>query len=67
MPQSTLLSLGLELSRVLADLSGAYIIGISAYQPRKVPTTTSIWTQVAVGIAIPSALLGLIVLASFMG
>lgn len=66
-PQSTLLSLGLKLSPVLAELSGAYIIGMSAYKPTEVPTAPSIWSQVAIGIAVPSALLGLIVLASFMG
>ena len=60
-PQSTLLSLGLELSPLLAESTGAYIIGISAYRPVKEGRATSPWPLV-VGVTIPSLILTLLLL-----
>lgn len=66
-PQSTLLSLGLELSPVLAELSGAYIIGMSAYKPTDLPITASLWSQIGVQVTVPSVLLGLIGIILLIG
>ena len=62
-PQQTLLSVGLELSPVLAELSGAYIIGISAYQPTQAPTTVSKLLLIGAGIVVPLLLIVLIILS----
>ena len=61
-PQSTLLLVGLQLSPVLATLSGSYIIGISAYKPT--PPQDS---QIVTGIAIVFTLLGLIIVGVLAG
>ena len=61
-PQSTLLSLGLDLSPVLAETTGAYIIGISAYQPRAESSPASLWSQIGVAVTVPSVILTLLLL-----
>ena len=61
-PQSTLLSLGLNLSPLLAESTGAYVIGISAYQPREDQSPASLWSQIRVGVTVPSVILILLLL-----
>ena len=61
-PQSALLSLSLNLSPVLAESTGAYIIGISAYQPRTEESSPSLWSQIWVGVTVPSLILLLLLI-----
>lgn len=66
-PQSTLLTLGLELSPVLAELSRAYIIGISAYQPTTQQRSPSLWSQIGAAVTISSILIIFIILSVSIG
>lgn len=65
-PQSTLLLIALQLSPVLAELSGAYVIGISAYQTTEPPSTDNM-SQIVSGIVVPSVLLVLTICGLIIG
>ena len=66
-PQSTLLLIALQLSPVLAELSGAYVIGISAYQTTGPPSTADNMSQIVSGVVVPSVLLMLTICGLIVG
>ena len=54
-PQSTLLTIGLDMTVPLAERTGVYVVGISAYEPPVTPTSDKV--PLILGTVIPSVLL----------
>ena len=54
-PQSTLLTIGLDMTVPLAERTGVYVVGISAYEPPAPPTSNNL--PLVLGTVVPSVLL----------
>ena len=65
-PQSTLLSMGPQLSSVLAELSGAYIVGMSVYLPTR-DEGRSDWSQFGITLTVLSVVFILLLLGALIG